>query len=531
MRLAGATMLAGVLTVSLAPTSRAQPGSITLDPQRGPAGATVTITGTELGGATAVSFGAVPTTFTVDSDHQLTATVPQDAATAPVHVETPGGPTASTDPFIVQPNILVILTDDQRWDTLGYLPVVDAEIVGKGITFTNAFAENPLCCPSRASFLTGQASHTTGVFGNGPPEGGYESFQDDQTLATWLDEVGYETVFAGKYLNGYAATRGLYKPPGWDLWRAKANAQPYYDYKLSINGMSTITFGSAPEDYATDVLAGVAEDTIRVASPQDPLFLWVAPPAPHEPFIPAPRDEGTWAGIEAWRPPSYNERDVTDKPAYIQATKRLNLTRVAEIDAIRQHQLETLGAVDDLTQRLLEALADTGRLHDTIVVFASDNGFLWGEHRRKGKVLPYEESIRIPLLIRWDRIVRPGVLEPKLVENIDLAPTLVDAASASGSGFDGRSLMPLLQGPPVAWRSNVLIEHAGEGAPPYCGVRTETDVLVHYGTNEEEYYRLGADRFEVTNRITDTRFQTRIGTLRTKLRTMCSPQPPGVPPF
>ncbi len=533
-RIAGLAAFAALGSVALMKPAQAQPGPITLTPTRGPVGASVTIAGTGLSTATNVSFGSVTASFTVDSDEQLTALVPPGAATDVVHVDATDGSVASDTPFLVQPNIVVILTDDQRWDTLSVMPNVESKLVGHGVTFTNAFVENPLCCPSRASFLTGDDSHTTGVFTNDEPYGGFAHFDDSATLATWLDDAGYDTLLAGKYLNQYWNTGGLYAPPGWDRWRAFASSTPYFDYDVSLDGAAVESHGSDPADYSTDVIAGYADDMIRTASAQDPLFLWVAPYAPHGPSTPAPRDAGTMAGIAPWRPPSYDEADVRDKPAYMQALPRLSPDEQARIDGQRQHQLETLGAVDDAVGTLVSALADTGRLDDTLFVYTSDNGYLWGEHRRDGKQVPYEESIRVPLVIRWDRLGGVPRTQPRLVENIDLAPTLVQAASAHATGFDGRTLMPLLTGQSVKWRQHLLIEHVlVSGVPSYCADRTAKDILVHYATGEEEYYRLGAhaDPYQRTNKSAAAKFQTRISTLRDKLRTMCTPLPPELPGF
>ena len=532
-RIAASMALAGFVLVSGAQPAQAEPGPIALSPARGPVGAIVTITGTNLLTTTDVRFGLVRASFKTESDEQVTAIVPPGAGTARVRVDTLTGSVISDDPFVVQPNIVVVLTDDQRWDTLSYMPNVGSRLVDHGINFTNAFVENAMCCPSRASFLTGRDSHTTGVFSNDDPYGGFGLFDDRATLATWLDDAGYETFLTGKYLNQYWDTDGLYEPPGWDSWRAFASHSRYYGYDVSVDGVAVESYGGEPADYSTDVIAGYADDVIRSASSQDPLFVWFAPYAPHAPATPAPRDAGTMAGIKPWRPPSYDEADMTDKPAYMQALPRLSTTEQDRIDAFREHQLESLGAVDDAVHTLTAALADTGRLSDTIFVYTSDNGFLWGEHRREGKVVPYEESIRIPLVIRWDRLGGLPRTEHSVVENIDLAPTLVQAGGASAGGFDGRTLMPLLTGQSVDWRHHMLIEHAGPGAPSYCADRTPKEIFVHYATGEEEYYRLGSgsDLYERTNKISASKFRSRIATLRDKLRTMCTPLPPEMPAF
>jgi N-acetylglucosamine-6-sulfatase len=532
-RIATACVLVAAFVTSLGTPALAQPGPISLDPTHGPVGATVTITGTGLSATSAVSFAGTDAPFTIEDDEHVSATVPPGASTGPVQVDTTDGSVAS-DPFVVQPNIVVILTDDQRWDSLSLMPTVESELVGNGLTFTNAFVENPLCCPSRTSFLTGLDSHSTGVYANDAPYGGFSMFDDQTTVATALQDAGYETSLLGKYLNHYAVTGGTYVPPGWTHWRAFASEAKYYDYDLSVDGTSIQSYGTSPEDYSTDVIASIADTEIRSASPQDPLFLWIAPFAPHGPSTPAPRDVGTLDGIDPWRPPNYNEADVQDKPAYMQAMPLLLPADQAAIDADRQDQLETLGAVDDLVGSTLQALDATGRLGDTIVVFASDNGFEWGEHRREGKLVPYEESVRIPLVIRWDRLGVPAAIDKRLVENIDLTPTLERAAGAALTPVDGKSLLPLLQRQRVPWRQHMLIEHAGGSPQPiYCADRTPKDVLIHYATGEEEYYRLGptADPYELSNKISKPRFASRIATLRDKLRSMCNPRPPGMPAF
>jgi len=532
-RIATACVLVAAFITSIGTPAQAQPGPISLDPTHGPVGATVTVNGTGLAQMTAVSFAGTDAAFTIEDDEHLSATVPPGAETGPVQVDTTDA-SVTSDPFVVQPNIVVILTDDQRWDSLSLMPTVESELVGNGLTFTNAFVENPLCCPSRTSFLTGLDSHSTGIYANDAPYGGFSMFDDQTTVATALQGAGYETSLLGKYLNHYAVSGGTYVPPGWTHWRAFASEAKYYDYDLSVDGTSIQSYGKSPEDYSTDVIASIADTEIRSASPQDPLFLWIAPFAPHGPSTPAPRDVGTLDGIDPWRPPNYNEADVRDKPAYMQAMPLLSPEDQATIDADRQHQLESLGAVDDLVESTLQALDATGRLGDTIVVFASDNGFEWGEHRREGKLVPYEESVRIPLVIRWDRLGAPAANDKRLVENIDLTPTLERAAGAALTPVDGKSLLPLLQRQRVPWRQHMLIEHAGGSPQPiYCADRTQKDVLIHYSTGEEEYYRLGptADPYELSNRISKLRFASRIATLRDKLRSMCNPRPPEMPAF
>jgi N-acetylglucosamine-6-sulfatase len=214
-----------------------------------------------------------------------------------------------------RPNIVFIVTDDQRWDTVSAMPQVTESLVGHGVTFSNGFVVNSLCCPSRASILTGRYSHSTRVYDTTPPLGGFVSFDDRSTVATWLHRAGYRTALVGKYLNGYVGRRSRYVPPGWDRWFAMSfNLQRlgYYGYKLNIDGHLD---AQVRDVYSTDLLASAAVRFIRRAP--SPFFLYFAPFAPHPPATPAVRHEDAFPNLEPWRPPSYNEADVSDKPGWL----------------------------------------------------------------------------------------------------------------------------------------------------------------------------------------------------------------------
>ena len=521
-----------MLAVS-SPAVSAQPVLGAAAPSRGPVGASVAITGNGLSSASAVRFGgtAAPT-FTVESDERITAVVPSGAKTGPIAVDTDDGTVKSTEPFAVQPNVVVIMTDDQRWDTLSYMPIVSEELANQGVTFTNAFVSNPLCCPSRVTFLTGQYSHTSGVWNNDAPYGGFEAFTGDATtVATRLSDAGYRTALVGKYLNQYWLTNGQYVPPGWDVWESYATEVSYYDYVLSFDGAVFESHGSAPEDYATDVLAADAGSFIRQTSAQKPLLLWFTPPAPHEPSYAAPRHVGTFEAIAPWRPPTFDERDVSDKPPYVASKPRLGTAGVEAMDQRRQTQLESLLAVDDAVGGILDALADTGRLGDTLLLFTSDNGFMWGEHRLGAKTVPYEESIRVPFVIRWDRLSGVPRTSDEMVVNVDVAPTITAAAGAASLPDDGRSLLRLLEDTPTRWRTEFVLEHQGRAVPSYCGIRGASKVFVHYADGTEEYYRLGADPYQKSNAVSKIRFTDAIARLRDRARARCQPRPPEMPPF
>ena len=424
-----------------------------------------------------------------------------------------------------RPNIVFVLTDDQRFDTLGAMPTVQRELVGRGVTFTNAFVVNALCCPSRASILTGRYSHSTKVYGNGGPFGGFASFRDRSTVATWLRSAGYRTGYVGKYLNGYG---GSYVPPGWDRWVAFTRAG-YDRYGLNVNGVRRGHRPASPTDYSTDLLTRNAARFIRGA--RKPFFLVYAPFAPHAPAVAAPRHADAFGSMAPWRPPNYNEQDVSDKPTWIQQIQPWTPDDELKHDFVHRRQLQTLLAVDDGVKALLGELRRRRVLRNTIVVFTSDNGYSWGAHRIEGKGVPYEESIRVPLVVRYDRLVREARIETRPALNIDLAPTFAAAARAKRSRVDGRSLLGILPGSAATWRDDFLIEHL-RGAPypampTYCGVRSSAWKYVFYGTGEDELYDLASDPYELTNRATDPGYRSQVVAMRARLDTLCTPTPPG----
>jgi arylsulfatase A-like enzyme len=437
-----------------------------------------------------------------------------------------------------KPSIVLILSDDQRWDTLDAMPEVQSELVGHGITFTNSFVVNPECCPSRASILTGQYSHTTGVYKNTPPMGGFSSFRDSDTIATRLHGAGYRTALIGKYLNGYAKT--TYIPPGWDRWvaftsskRGSAGNGDYFDYDLTIDGRAA-SHGHRASDYSTDVLADQAVSFIQDTKKDQPLFLYFAPKAPHEPPVPAPRDRNAFADLGPWRPASYDEPDVSDKPDYIRRQAPFSAFKKDALDAFRLEQYRTLLAVDDAVGRIVKALDESGRLANTLLVYASDNGYMWGEHRWRYKLVPYEESIRVPLVIRFDARIPVVRTEENLVLNIDWAPTFAQVAGVHLADPDGTSLLPLLDASSdgVDWRTDFLVEHlqGSDAVPTYCAVRGQTWYYVRYATGEEEYYDLARDPLELDNRALDFTLTSEVLAAHQRLRRLCRPPPPGLSP-
>jgi N-acetylglucosamine-6-sulfatase len=431
-----------------------------------------------------------------------------------------------------RPNIVVIVTDDQRADALDRMPAVRSRLAGAGITFANAFVGNPLCCPSRATLLTGLHSHSTAVWNNEIPFGGHATFAasraENRTIAVALDAAGYRTIFVGKYLNGYS---GPDVPPGWDDWRAFNGAPGYFGYELTVNGRR-VRYGHDAREYSTDVLGGKAARAAATA--REPFLLVFSPAAPHRPATPAPRHANVRLRLPGFAPPSFGERDLSDKPAYVRAGARpLNAAQAR----FRERQYRSLLAVDDAVARILDALERSGRLHDTIVVFTSDNGVEWGEHGfpsvRKG--VPYDGATRVPLVVRYDALVAGPRTETRLISNADLAPTLAELA---GVRFptEGRSLLPLLRGElGIEWRTELVVESAGGEdpeleIPSYCGVRSARYSYVLYATGEEELYDLSSDPFQLESRAGEPAFRAVRREALEDLRSLCFPLPPGYRP-
>jgi N-acetylglucosamine-6-sulfatase len=423
------------------------------------------------------------------------------------------GPAAARladDPVDDRPNVVLVVTDDQTLENQRVLAYVRAELGGRGTTFTDAVVSYPLCCPSRSTILTGQYAHNHGVLGNHWPRGGYRLLDHTNTLATWLDDAGYYTAFVGKYLNEYGSRDApAVVPPGWDDWFAKVGAgHVYYGYTV-LDDDALLHFGEAPADYSTDVYAAHAADVVRSRAGQDgPFFLEVAPLAPHgadeNQSTPPPRYDGVFAAEPVPRPPSFNEADVSDKPAYVADRAQLTADAIAAVDTRYRRRLETLLAVDDLVRGLVDALKEIGEYESTVLIFTSDNGFLEGQHRiAQGKVVPYEESVRVPLVVAGPGFPA-GVRVHSPVANVDIAPTIVAAAGATaGRAMDGVPLQAVASDPAAYAGRPMLLEAFGTGG--YAGVRTGEWVWVEYDTGEAELYHLGRDPWQLVSRHDDPR--------------------------
>jgi arylsulfatase A-like enzyme len=450
------------------------------------------------------------------------------------------------------PNFVLILVDDQAMNTFNraYMPRTFDGIVDQGTRFRNGIAAPPLCCPDRAGILTGQYPHNHGVFSNIP---GYPELIDPQdTLPVWLQRAGYRTGLVGKYMNHYTVSAGAAPAPGFDSWFGMMEPFSYYDYNVSTNGKLR-HFGNARSDYSTDVLTRKANRFLRVSShSSDPFLLWLAYEAPHgskspiHPCLtastPAPPDRASIRAVEDVplpRPPSFDEGDVSDKPAAIRDLPRLDHDTIRKIKNVWHCTLAAVGQLDKGVGRVMQELKDDGEARNTIVVYVSDNGYFFGEHRRvDGKSDIYEPSLNVPFAVRVPRAYRRGPrvrTSGAVVSNQDIAATMIADAerylghrvpTCAGAGdcrrMDGRSFAPLVGGR-GSWPANrgALVEiHSGDHR--YHAIRTPRYVYSELATGERELYDLRADPFELRNRAGAPGYATIERQLAARLATLRS---------
>ena len=458
---------------------------------------------------------------------------------------------SSSEATAAQPNIIFILTDDLDAASIEFMPKLQTLLIDQGTVFTNFFISMPLCCPSRAAILRGQYGHNTQILGNSLPSGGFEKFyqlnEEQSTVATWLQNAGYRTMLAGKYLNGFPLKKDLmHIPPGWTEWYSavKGNAYSEYDYTLNENGRQVVYENDA-DDYGTDVYTRKTIEFIERSKKEGkPFFAYVSVYAPHGPATPAPRHADMFIDAVVPRSPNFNEADVSDKPSHIRNRPELTPAQIKSLDEDYRKRLQSLQAVDDMIESIIHALGANGLLDNTYIFFTSDNGFHLGNHRQlTGKVAPYEEEIRVSLIVRGPGVPAGRTLD-HLTGNIDLAPTWAEIARAKAPDFvDGRSLVPLLNTTPPdtgAWRQCFGIENGlyqqkeprtiqstqsdsvlelleppdqddnfitatptpqrvALGIPDYRGLRTMNYSYIEYVTGEKELYDLNNDPFQLQN--------------------------------
>lgn len=436
-----------------------------------------------------------------------------------------------------RPDIFLVLTDDQRADTLWAMPHLKAWLQDAGVTFEHSIVTSPLCCPNRASLLSGQYVRRHGVLSNLAKFGGGASkFNDTETLGVWLERAGYYTCYSGKYLNEYNETsfpNWPHVPPGWSQWsvfKQPDDTLKYSRYTLVENGTER-----AYVNYSTNLTAQRLRECIASAPPDQPLFALWAPHAPHEPYTPDPSDVGKFKTLMRNYPPSFNETDVSDKPGWIQVRPLFTGSQISGMLGRWRKYHESLLAVDRQLETTFTLLQSLNRLD--VAIYTSDNGLTFGEHRlAEGKNCAYEECLRVPLVIRTNETAQfPGrVNEMYVVSTIDLTATILDYAEAeAGLPQDGLSLRPLLDHFGAYWPDERLIEYFGVGNPslrrPFVAVRGLTDVYTELlsdtfqPTGKREYYNLLTDPWELQNRVTDPAVAERVQVLAAKLAILRTP--------
>jgi arylsulfatase A-like enzyme len=422
--------------------------------------------------------------------------------------ETVGPATPAAGQTGGDPNVLVIVTDDQRaMDTMEFMPKTMQWFGQGGTTFTNAYDTTPLCCPSRSAIMTGRFNHNNSVLDNGDQV----KLDHNSTVQRYLRQHGYMTGMAGKFLNGWDVNDD---PPNFDRWALMFpnsgvdGQRGYYGTTFNVDG----AVAPVPQ-YSTDFIADQAttmiDDWNLPATDADPFYLFVTPYAPHGPWTaegghPSDDDDyrstdvGTWAGN-----PGVFETDEGDKPTYVRNQDRT----LAQGAANRQGQLRALLSVDDMVDDIFQELTATGEIDNTLALFISDNGFFWSEHGLTGKNAPYAESIRAPFLMRWPGHVAAAAVDDRIVANIDITPTLLAAAGIDPDPqfpLDGQSLLA-----PKA-RRKILTEAWPLGSRgPWASIRAPKYQYIEYyddtsGARDfREYYNVTLDPYQLTNLIQD----------------------------
>lgn len=417
-----------------------------------------------------------------------------------------------------QYNFVIILTDDQRWDTLWAMPLVQKKLIAQGVTFVNAFVSTPICCPTRASLLAGGFyAHHAGVLTNNLPNGSAQKFQDTETLATLLQQRGYRTAFVGKYMNGYPEM-APYIPPGWTYFVETSAPRPSWFNFNAVFGSSDqqATEGEIQRisQYITDFHKDQALEFLD-QNGDAPFFLLFSPNAVHTPTTPAPEDEKLFLDYQ-YRERAYGEKELSDKPVWVQRIRNACKGLQKERDEEIRDQLRSLQAIDRAVEAIVEKIEDKGLLDKTVFIFTSDNGYMWCEHGVFAKGVHYEESIRVPFVF-----VMPGIEaridEHFVVSPLDIGPTIFELVGLS-KRTDGVSLVPLVRYSDIPWREAFLIEHFGAtdfGSYGQWGVWSGLRIkntheewkYVEYPTGEIELYDLLEDPFEEESKHDDPAYQ------------------------
>lgn len=412
--------------------------------------------------------------------------------TALVATGCPSNPPESAQ---TRPNVLIIVTDDQRIGSLAVMPQTRRYFVQGGTNFKQAFVTTPLCCPSRSSIFSGLYAHNHGVVNNS--QGLAENLDQQSLVQFYLHRAGYHTGLFGKYLNKWNTAQA---PPNFDDYSFFSLGEPYYRGTWNHNGkVATL------KTYSTTYIRRLGERFLQASESDDskPWFLYLATAAPHGPSTPQPRYKN--APVPFWPgEPAVGEKDRSDKPRYV-SEDHAGLARGRHV---RRRQLRSLMSVDDMVGDIMQLLHQLGEERRTLVFFISDNGVTWGDHGIRGKIVPYTPSIEVPMMMRWPGHVPAGKSDNSLVANIDIAPTILDAAGVSpDKAMDGHSLL----GTPTA-RKSILNEYtfmSKYNVPTWASIRTDSFQYIEDYNRDgtkvrfREYYDLNRDPWQLTNLLGD----------------------------
>lgn len=384
-----------------------------------------------------------------------------------------------------RPNIVLILTDDLDVAIGGLNPLNKTKkLIGDaGMTFTNAFVASPLCCPSRASILTGKYPHNHHVINNtldgNCSSKAWQKSEEPHTFPALLKaSAGYQTFFAGKYLNqyGHSEAGGVeHVPLGWSYWVGLDKNSKYYNYTLSVNGKAQKHGADYSKDYLTDLLANMSLDFLQYKTSYQPFFMMVSTPAPHSPWTAAPQYQNSFKNTKAPRDPNFNIHGKDKHWLIRQAKTPMSNSSIQFLDDAFRGRWQTLLSVDDLVEKIVKRLEVRGELNNTYIFFTSDNGYHTGQFSLPvDKRQLYEFDIRVPLMVRGPNI-KPNQISQMLVANVDLGPTILDIAgyNVNKTQMDGMSFLPVMEGKMngTSWRTDILVEYEGEGrnkSDPTC---------------------------------------------------------------
>ncbi len=429
-------------------------------------------------------------------------------------------PALRQDKTVQKKNVIFILTDDLRYDFMGFTgklpwlktPNLDALAKG-GAYFKNAFVTTSLCSPSRASILTGQYSHVHTVVDNQAPEPA-----DMILFPQYLQQAGYQTGYFGKWHMGYEDDKPR---KGFNHWESFKGQGEYWNPQLNINGKEVQYTDST---YITDLLTAHALNWLKQQHTNKPFFLYLSHKAVHSPVMPAKRYAGMYKGQKYPLPPTYYQT-LTDEYKSVGWPDWVKQQRYSwhgvdylyhshqSVEELVQTYCETLMAVDESVGSIMAYLKEAGLMENTIIIYMGDNGFSWGEHGLIDKRHFYEESVKVPFLVYSPSLFSGGITVDRMVQNIDVAPTILSLAGLQKPDYmPGKSFVQLLKGDTTAWRNKIFYEYYWEYdypmTPTIFGVRTDRYKYIrNWGVwDTHELYDIIADPAEMHNLAQDTAY-------------------------